>query len=159
MSKQIRSGIRLAIDVGLVRVGVARSDAEGIMALPVGTFTRETSDFAGVLALLEEFYILEIYIGLPLNMDGTEGRNAKDARRWGARLARMIERNFHGFGPDIRLIDERLSTVTAHQQLFEAGKKEITHRQVVDQQAAIIILESALQFERNTGKIPGIKIT
>lgn len=154
----VRSGVRVAVDVGLARVGVARSDSEGIMALPVATFTREKDDFTGVLGLLENYQVLEIYVGLPLNMDGSEGKNAKDARRWAGRLQRMIAKSFFGFGPEIRLVDERLSTVTAHQQLSAAGRREIEHRAVVDQQAAVIILESALLRERQSGAIPGIPL-
>lgn len=154
----VRPGVRIAVDVGLARVGVARTDSEGIMALPVATFTREKDDFKGVLELLETYQVLEIYVGLPLNMDGSEGKSAKGARRWATRLQRMIQKNFYGFGPEIRMIDERLTTVTAHQQLSAAGRREINHRAVVDQQAAVIILESALARERQVGEIPGVPV-
>ncbi|MDR6938748.1 Holliday junction resolvase RuvX [Arcanobacterium hippocoleae] len=157
-NRKIRAGVRISVDVGLARVGVARSDTDGIMALPVNTFTREVDDFAGVLNLLELFHVLEIYVGLPLNMDGSEGKAAKGARRWANRLKRMITNKYYGFGPEIRMIDERLTTVTAHQQLTQAGKKMVAHRAVVDQQAAIIILEGALERERNSGQIPGIAL-
>ncbi|WP_353066876.1 RuvX/YqgF family protein [Arcanobacterium hippocoleae] len=76
-NRKIRAGVRISVDVGLARVGVARSDTDGIMALPVNTFTREVDDFAGVLNLLELFHVLEIYVGLPLNMDGSEGKLQK----------------------------------------------------------------------------------
>ncbi|XCB30110.1 Holliday junction resolvase RuvX [Arcanobacterium hippocoleae] len=154
-SYPVRPGVRIAVDVGLARVGVARSDSDGIMALPVATFPRENGDFTGVLGLLETFNVLEIYVGLPLNMDGSEGKNAKDARRWAMRLLRMIENKFFGFSPEIRMIDERLTTVTAHQQLLQAGRRRKHHRDVVDQQAAVVILENAFSQERATGKIPG----
>ncbi len=142
--------MRIAVDVGKTRVGMAKTDSSGILAVPIGTFLREKDDFRALREAVSTSRILEIYVGLPLNMDGTEGKSARDARRWARRAGKWV------CGAPIRFVDERLTTVTAHRQLHEAGRREISHRAVVDQQAAVIILESALAYERNTGKIPGI---
>ncbi|WP_216381151.1 Holliday junction resolvase RuvX [Arcanobacterium phocae] len=148
----MRVGARIAVDVGEVRVGVARSDTSGILATPVATYRRYKDDFTSVIALVAELDALEVIVGLPLNMDGSEGKSARNARRWAKQLARKIA------PVQVCLVDERLSTVTAHNLLHEAGRKEITHRSVVDQVAAVIILESALAQERATGFPPGERI-
>ncbi|QJC21749.1 Holliday junction resolvase RuvX [Arcanobacterium buesumense] len=145
----MRTGARIAVDVGEVRVGVARSDSAGILATPVGTFQRHKDDFSAVISLVHELDALEVIVGLPLNMDGSEGKSAKNARRWARRVARRI------YPVSVRLVDERLSTVSAHSLLHQAGRKEITHRSVIDQVAAVIILESALAQERSTLAPPG----
>ncbi len=144
----MRAGVRIAVDVGKARVGVAKTDSQGILATPVGTFQREKNDFSTVVELVNSLPILEIYVGLPLNMDGSVGQSAKDALRWAKRLAKRLPE------VPIKMIDERLTTVTAHNQLHEVGRAEITHRSVVDQLSAVIILENALDLERNTGTCP-----
>ncbi|USR80183.1 Holliday junction resolvase RuvX [Arcanobacterium pinnipediorum] len=145
----MRQGVRIAVDVGQVRVGIARSDSDGILAMPVGTYQRGKNDFSAVRELIDTHQVLEIIVGLPRNMDGSEGKSASEARRWARRIARKV-------APiPVRMVDERLSTVSAHQLLHEAGRKEITHRSVIDQVAAGIILESALAQERTTGSPPG----
>ncbi|QOR46511.1 Holliday junction resolvase RuvX [Trueperella pecoris] len=145
----MRIGVRFGIDVGAARVGVARCDAFGILATPVATLKSGRGDLDSVAKLVRESQALEVIVGLPLNMDGTEGKSAKMARRWAVRLSRKIA------PVPVRMIDERLTTVQAHRQLHEAGRKEITHRSVVDQAAAVIILENALEQERVSGRAPG----
>ncbi len=151
-SDKVRAGVRIAVDVGQVRVGIAKSDSAGILASPVGTYIREKNDFSGVFSLLKNQEVLEIYVGLPLNMDGTQGKSVQMAQRWARRIARKV-------APiPVRMIDERLSSASAHRILQDAGRATITHRAVVDQVAAVIILEQALEYERLTGKIPGILV-
>ncbi|WP_124054860.1 Holliday junction resolvase RuvX [Arcanobacterium ihumii] len=150
--RQLRRGVRVAVDVGGVRVGVAKTDSSGILATPVGTFQRGKNDLSAVVDLVKESDTLEVYVGLPKNMDGTEGKTAKDARKWARRISRMVA------PVAVRLIDERLTTVSAHRLLHESGRRENTHRIVVDQVSAVIILENALEFERNTGGLPGIAL-
>ncbi|QRV02935.1 Holliday junction resolvase RuvX [Arcanobacterium phocisimile] len=145
----MRQGIRIAVDVGEVRVGIARSDSDGILATPVGTYRRGIDDFSAVLQLIRAYDVLEVIVGLPRNMDGSEGKSATNARRWARRIAKKI-------APiSVRMVDERLSTVSAHQLLHDVGRKEKTHRSVIDQVAAGIILESALAHERSTGSPAG----
>ncbi|MCI7551251.1 MAG: Holliday junction resolvase RuvX [Actinomycetaceae bacterium] len=148
----MRTGIRIAVDVGQVRVGVAKSDSDAILALPVATLKRYQRDIPQVARLARELAALEVYVGLPLNMDGREGANAKDARKWARKLQAII-------APiPVRLVDERLSSVSAHNHLHAAGRRAVHHRAVVDQEAAVIILESALSAERDFGNIPGIAL-
>lgn len=146
----MRRGRRVSVDVGQVRVGVAQCDPDGILATPVDTFIQNGSDIRKIARLVKELEAIEVIVGLPLNMDGTEGESALKARKWAAKLQRKIS------PVAIRLVDERLSTVTAHAQLNAAGKNSRTHRCVVDQAAAVIILESALEIERKTGDPAGV---
>ncbi len=145
----MRPGVRIGVDVGKVRVGVARSDAAGILATPYETLRAGRGDLNAVAKLVREMDALEVIVGLPLNMDGTEGPSAKAARKWARRLFRRIA------PVEVRMLDERLSSVQAHRQLHDSGRKEIDHRSVVDQVAAVIILESALEHERTSGQPPG----
>lgn len=143
----MRVGVRFGVDVGAARIGVARSDSAGILATPVTTLRSGKGDVDAVAKMVREADALEVIVGLPLNMDGTEGASAKKARSWARRLSRRIA------PVAVRMLDERLSTVQAHRQLHEAGRKEITHRRVVDQAAAVIILENALEQERMSGRV------
>ncbi|MCF2706456.1 Holliday junction resolvase RuvX [Arcanobacterium haemolyticum] len=145
----MRRGKRIAVDVGKARVGVATCDPDAILATPVDTLARNNSDVRKVANLVASDEIVEVIVGLPRNMDGSEGISARDARRWARALARKIQ------PVPVRLVDERLSTVTAHAQLAAAGRDSRTHRSVVDQAAAIVILETALEIERRTGEAPG----
>lgn len=139
-------GIRFGIDVGAARIGVARSDAAGILASPVETVAHNGRDISRVAALIRqaehEAPVVEIAVGLPLNMDGSEGSSARHARAWARRLSRRV--------PEIplRFVDERLSTVAAHRELSQAGIQTRNHRPVVDQAAAVIILETAMNADR-----------
>lgn len=144
----MRRGRRLAIDVGQARVGVATCDPDAILATPVETLARNGSDIRKVAQIVGREDIMEVIVGLPFNMDGTEGASARHARVWARKLAKRIS-------VPVRLVDERLSTVTAHAQLSASGRDSRTHRAVVDQAAAIVILETALEIERHTGREPG----
>lgn len=149
---KVRPGVRLAIDLGRVRVGIAKTDSEGILATPVTTAQRGKNDHRIIRQLIKELKPLEIYVGYPLNMDGSAGAFAEHVTKWATKLAAKI-------APlPVRLIDERLTSVMAHRQLHAAGRKEITHRAVVDQVAAVNILESALAMERATGQVPGLAV-
>lgn len=145
----MRSGKRLAFDVGEARIGVAMCDPDAILSTPVETLKRNGSDIRKALRIARDESVIEVIVGLPLNMDGTEGISAHHARRWAMIFAQKI-------APiPVRLVDERLSTVTAHSQLHESGLGSRLHRDVVDQAAAIVILDSALEYERATGAMPG----
>jgi len=92
---------------------------------------------------------IEVIVGLPLNMDGSEGGAAAKARAWARKLARRIA------PVGVRMVDERLTTVAAHAALTEAGREIRRQRDIVDQAAASIILNTALETERRTGRAPG----
>ncbi|KMY23700.1 putative holliday junction resolvase [Actinobaculum suis] len=145
----MRRGIRLGVDVGKARTGLAKSDSAGIMALPVRTLPANGADLRITAQTARELEALEVIVGLPRNMDGSEGSAAKYARRWARRLARRIAPT------PVRLVDERLSTVSAHAQLSASGLSTRKHRGLVDQAAAVVILETALEMERVSGEKPG----
>jgi putative Holliday junction resolvase len=147
-----RPGVRLGVDVGSVRVGVAACDPDGVLASPVETVARDPradTDLTRIAALARELGAVEIVVGLPLSLSGKAGPAAATASDYAARLARTA-------GPiPVRLVDERLSTVSAHGNLASAGLGSRARRAVVDQAAAVIILQSALDAERATGRPPG----
>ena len=143
----------LGVDLGNARVGLALSAPELTLAHPAGNITVRRDYFEAfddVLNVIEDNRVDRVVIGLPLDMDGTEGRSAKKARRWSTNLVTRLEheRNDPQSGitwtPDVMLIDERLTTVDAHRRLFDAQIDSRHHRAVVDQQSAVTILQMAL---------------
>ena len=145
----MRHGVRLGLDVGTVRIGVAISDADGILATPHSTIQRSDPDFiAQVSALCVSFDALEVIVGLPLALSGSMTASTKDALEVATALDVCI-------AVDVRMIDERLTTVSAHGALRQTGKKQKQTKQVIDQVAAVLILQHALETERAQGKLPG----
>ena len=147
----MRHGVRLGIDVGKARVGVARSDSHGMLATPVETVTRDAggvTDVARIAAICRELEPIEIVVGLPLALSGSHTASTNDAVEFAAALDRALD-------IPIRLVDERLSTVSAQSALRASGRKAKTQRPVIDQVAATIILQHALDTERASGKPPG----
>ncbi|MDE5640458.1 MAG: Holliday junction resolvase RuvX [Bifidobacterium castoris] len=147
----------LGIDLGNARVGLALSDPELTLAHPAGNITVRGDYFQAfdeVLNVIEDERVECVVVGLPLQMDGTEGKSAKKARRWtkalGARLEVEMEDDLSviDWMPDIMLIDERLTTVDAHRRLLDAQLGTRRHRAVVDQQSAVTILQTALERAR-----------
>jgi putative holliday junction resolvase len=143
----VREGIRLGIDVGQARVGVARSDPRGTMAVPVATLARVTA-LLEIAELAVEYEPLEIVVGLPINLQGERTPSTDDAEAF----AREIEAL--GVAP-VRMVDERLSTVSATSALHSAGRSTRSHRSVVDQVAAVILLQHTLDSERSQGVAGG----
>lgn len=145
----MRTGVRLGIDVGDARIGVARSDPSGLVATPVETVRRGEGDLARLRTLASEENAVELVVGLPVSLSGGEGPAAAKVREFANALAAAV-------APlPVRLCDERLSTVTAESVLRERGKKGQKRRAVVDQAAAVVILQNALETERSTGRAPG----
>ncbi|WP_246036781.1 MULTISPECIES: Holliday junction resolvase RuvX [Cellulomonas] len=149
-------GVRLAVDVGTVRVGLAASDPDGMLATPVVTLRRAegrakpgSPDVVTIAAHVRERDAQVVYVGLPRHLSGSEGSSAALARAYAVALARSVA------PVRVRLVDERMSTVTAHQALQASGRSGRRHRQVVDQAAAVVILQHALDAERATGRRPG----
>lgn len=148
----MRHGIRLGLDVGTVRIGVAVSDAEGILATPLSTVQRSDSDFLAQLAtLVQERHIVEVIIGLPLALSGSMTASTQDALSVARQLGALVS-------APVRMVDERLTTVSAHSALRQSGKKQKQTRQVIDQVAAVLILQHALETERVQGRLPGTSI-
>lgn len=143
-----RRGARLGVDVGRARVGVARSDPDGMLAVPVETVPRSAASVSRVIALAQEYSAVEILVGLPLNLRGEDTASTRDAREFAAELA--------GAGAvPVRLVDERLSTVSAHSALRESGRSTRSSRSIVDQVAAVVLLQQALDVEKSSGRPPG----
>jgi putative Holliday junction resolvase len=148
-------GRRLGVDVGKVRVGVAVSDPDGILATPLVTIPRDMgveqkgaaadsvpADIAELARLVTEHEAVQVVVGLPVRLNGAEGAAAIDIRAYADRLARAV-----GHVP-IVLADERMSTVVATRRLAERGVRGKRQRAVVDQAAAVEILQSWLDAQR-----------
>ena len=159
MTTGFRRGIRIGIDVGSVRVGVARTDPDGLLAVPVTTITRPKAvavgraDLDALADLVAEYEPLEVVVGLPLGLDGQEGAAAAAARAYAGELAGVLAGR--GLLVALRLVDERLSTAEAARGMREAGRNSREGRSVVDQAAAVIIVQHAIDAEKSTGAPPG----
>jgi putative Holliday junction resolvase len=145
----MRQGVRIGVDVGSRRVGVARSDATGALAVPVQTLARGRGDLEALVALVHEHEAVEVVVGLPLGLDGSEGDAARLARAYAEQVAAAVA------PVPVRTLDERLTTVTAQRGLQEAGRSVRTSRDVVDQAAAVVIVQHALDAERASGSPAG----
>ena len=143
----IRPGVRLGVDVGKVRIGVARCDQHAMLATPVVTLKRGDGDVAELVRLASEIGAMEFVVGLPIALSGADTPSTGDARDFAERLARAGER-------PVRMVDERLSTVSAQRVLHNSGRDTRKSRPVIDQVAATIILQHALDVERSSG-VPG----
>ncbi|KGJ79189.1 Holliday junction resolvase [Cryobacterium roopkundense] len=147
----MRSGVRVGVDVGKVRIGVARSDNHGMLAMPVETVSRDhagVTDVARLVAIVSEYDAVEVIVGLPLALSGNRTASTDDATDFAEILARAV-------AVPVRLVDERLSTVSAQSALRASGRPAKTQRPVVDQVAATIILQHALDSERSSGRPAG----
>jgi putative Holliday junction resolvase len=150
----VRPGRRLAVDVGKVRVGLAISDFHGILASPLQNVTRQTDNLETVRliqAAIANEDILEIYVGLPVAMSGNATASTDDAIALATVLASEVNQS-------VRMIDERLTTVSATAALRSSGKNSKEGRKVIDQVAATMILEQALAIEKNSNRTPGTEL-
>lgn len=144
----MRRGVRLGVDVGTVRIGVARSDPDGILASPLETVPRGEGDLDRLVELARELDAIDVLVGRPAALSGRVTASTEDA----IAFATELDVRLPGI---VRLIDERLTTVTAHERLRAGGRDARRARSVVDQAAAAIMLEHALESERRTGQRPG----
>jgi putative Holliday junction resolvase len=139
------SGIWFGVDVGTVRVGVARSDPTGILASPVTTLTRDPDgrDLDELARLIREAQAVGVVVGLPTTLSGREGRSAEMARDYAAQLAERI-------APlSVQLLDERLTTVSAERKLHRSGVRgSRAVRGIIDQAAAVELLQHWLDTLR-----------
>ena len=147
----MRRGRRLAVDVGDARIGVASSDPDGLLATPVETVPARDVPAAQrrLTELVTEYEPLEVVVGLPRSLKGGEGPAAVKVRGFAEELARKIT------PVPVRLVDERMSTVTAAQGMRASGVSAKKGRSRIDQAAAVVILQSALETERMSGRPPG----
>jgi putative Holliday junction resolvase len=139
----LRKGIRYAIDFGDARVGLAKSDIDGILAVPVATIDNNQE-------LIKK--ITEHYVGLPKHLSGAIGQAANKAINFAQQLAKAL--------PDVslRMMDERLTTTSASARLSESGVNTRQQKGMIDQVAAIELLEQALEFEKRNNQVPGIDL-
>jgi putative Holliday junction resolvase len=143
----VREGVRLGIDVGTVRVGVAKSDPSGLLATPLATLAREGAiDQLRDLAI--EHRAFECVVGLPIALSGRVTASTEDAESFARELASVVS-------VPVRLVDERLSTVSASSLMRSGGKSAKKQRDSIDQAAAVIILQHLLDTERSQGSAPG----
>ncbi|THJ67049.1 Holliday junction resolvase RuvX [Arthrobacter echini] len=149
-------GPKLGVDVGQARVGVAASDRDALLATPVRTLKRDQRRNHDVRLLVREAVerdAVQIVIGLPKNLSGREGASADMARTYAGLVAEELARQSRSI--PVRLVDERLSTVSAHRSLHAAGLSSREHRKVVDQVAAVEILQHAIDMQRSRGRDVG----
>ena len=131
----------LGLDVGNRRVGVAVSDELGLTAQPVLTLERKSNrreDLRSLARLARRFGVAGIVVGLPLHLSGEESPQARKTRALAEELGTLT-------GLPIHFEDERLTSHEAHEILYEAGRKRQTHKRVVDQVAAVMILQGFLE--------------
>ncbi len=149
----VRQGVRLAIDVGSVRVGVARSDPGGLLATPLTVIRSGPGDLDELAKLTKSSDAVEVIVGLPTSLSGREGPAATGARSFAGDLAGRVA------PVPVRLVDERFTTTEAHHALRRGGRDSRARRTVVDAAAAAVLLQSALDAERATGRPPGQLVT
>ena len=148
-ARALSVGVRLGVDFGSVRIGVARSDPGGLLASPLTTVPRGPGDLDALVRLALDHEAVEVIVGLPTSLSGREGHAAAAAREFAAGLAARLA------PVPVRLADERFTTTVAHDALRRGGKGSRARRPVVDQAAAALILQGALDAERSTGRPPG----
>ncbi|MDO5512099.1 Holliday junction resolvase RuvX [Corynebacterium sp.] len=142
-------GRRIGLDVGTVRIGVAVSDRNAVLATPVETVPRETGlkdrdqgDIDRLLAIVDDYDAVEIVVGLPRTLKGHGSTSVKHAKEIAFRLHRRLSNA--GRTIPVRMADERLTTVAATAALRASGVSEKAGRKVIDQAAAVEILQSWL---------------
>ena len=142
-------GVRLGVDVGKVRIGVAISDPDAILATPLATVKRDLreqenvpADIVELARLVKEHGSVEVVLGLPVNLAGQEGPAAAHTRAYAERLAEVIA------PVPVVLADERMSTVVASRRLSDRGMRGKRQRAVIDQAAAVEILQGWLDARR-----------
>lgn len=147
--RTLRPGIRLAVDLGSARIGLAVCDPDGLLASPLATIRRGNGDVAEIARQAAGHQVIEIVVGMPTGLSGLPGRAAASARAFASALARAVA------PVPVRLVDERFTTVIAHAALRESGRNSRARRSVVDQAAAALLLQGALDAERSTGDPAG----
>ena len=145
----MRPGVRVGIDIGSVRIGVARSDPDGVLASPLETVRRGTGDLAELARITADSKAVEVVVGLAVGLRGSEGKAARDGRAFASALAERLA------PVPVRLVDERFTTVLAHAALQQGGMDSRARRESVDKAAAAVVLQGALDSERATGRPAG----
>lgn len=135
--------------MGTARIGVAASDPGGLLATPVETVQAGRQAFARIAEIVVERDAVEVIVGLPRMLSGNEGIAAAEVRTFALRLARRV-------APcPVRLVDERMTTASAAKAMRASGVSAHEGRKSIDQAAAMVILQDALDLERSAGVAPG----
>lgn len=151
-----RPGVRLGVDVGDARVGLAATDPDALLATPVMTLRRDPnrgSDLRMLLKIVVDRSVTVIYVGLPLSLSGAETPSTQKARDYAQALSERLAAA--QLLTEVRLVDERLSTVSAADKMRASGVESSEQRDRIDQAAAVEILEHALEIRRAQGVEPG----
>ncbi len=144
----MRQGRRIGIDYGAARIGVACSSVDALISSPLTTVLAGDHAIQELIEVILEQSPIEVYVGLPLNLNGDFTKSTSDA----IELARALEDELTC---PVRMVDERMSTRAAQGQLFASGKNSKSSRSLIDAAAASLILEGAIAFEKSTGNFPG----
>jgi len=147
-------GVRIALDVGSVRIGVAKCDRLGMLATPLVTIAAGPNALQEVVSLINEHEAICVYVGKPISLAGENTASTVSALNFAKELSLLVK----GSAVTVRLIDERLSTVSAQRGMHEAGRSVKQSRDAIDQAAAVVILEHALATERNAGDFVGEEV-
>lgn len=142
-------GGRLAVDWGKARIGVAASNRGTSLAYPVETVTAGRGELQRIVALVGEYEPGAIYVGLPLTLAGERKQAAEFTTAKAAQLAALVS------PLPVRLIDERMSTASASRTLTSAGHRMKQQRRIIDQAAAVEILQRAIEWETRTSSLAG----
>ena len=147
-------GVRIALDVGSVRIGVAKCDRHGMLATPLVTIAAGPDALLEVVNLINEHEAMCVYVGKPISLAGETTASTVSALNFAKELSLLVKDS----AVTVRLIDERLSTVSAQRGMHEAGRSVKQSRDAIDQAAAVVILEHALATERNAGDFVGEEV-
>jgi putative Holliday junction resolvase len=134
-------GRRLGIDFGLARIGVAICDSDGLIATPLTTLKNDKKIFSELSEIIQSQNIVGIFVGKPKQLSGVEGATVE-------LVAAFSERLMESFGLPITYVDERLTSNAAEKLLKSAGKNSKESRGLIDQLAAVAILELGIQIEK-----------
>lgn len=142
----MRLGRRLAFDHGSARIGVASSTVDGLFASAVTVIPVDGLALSKCQEIIEELCPIEIYVGLPLNLQGEFTKSTESALAFAKSLSGVID-------VPVLLVDERMSTRAAQAQLYASGKNSKSSKGIIDAAAATLILESALAAEQASGSV------
>lgn len=142
----MQKGRRLAFDYGDVRIGVAVSDRDSILATPVETLLTKREDlWDRIFELLSEYEPIRLYVGRPVHLSGNESDSTTKAELFAKELGER-------FDIEVTMVDERLSTVSAQKSMREAGRSSRDSKSAIDQAAAVAILEMAMDLEKSKAR-------
>ena len=151
-------GVRLAMDVGTVRIGVAKCDPDGMLAVPLETIVAGEQAIARAIELIRDQRPIVVYVGNPISLKGQATASTDAAIEFAQALVAEVSRSLDIGALSVRMIDERLSTVSAQRGLHEAGRTHKSSREVLDLAAALVILEHALESEKRQGTFVGREV-